>query len=73
MLFIVLLSLSCVASGRTGLTGSIQFGFKLEVESVQFNFKNSSRVSVQLGFDKVSKANGVDEVNGIDEAELWGR
>ena len=64
----MLLSPSCAALGQTGLTGSIQFDFKLEVESVQFDFKNSSHNSVQLGFDEVSKADKVNGVNGIDGA-----
>ena len=50
--------------------GLIQFGFKLEVESVQFDFKNSSRDLVRLGLNEVSKADGVD---GVDRAESRGR
>ena len=62
----MLLSPSCAALGRTGLMGSIRFDFKLEVESVQFDFKNSSRSPVRLGFDEVSKADGADGVDGVD-------
>ena len=50
---LVLLSPSCAAPGRTGPMGSIRF-----------DFKNSSRGPVRLGFDEVSKADGVDGVNG---------
>jgi hypothetical protein len=60
----VLLSPSCAAPGRTGPMGSIRFDFKLEVESVRFDFKNSSRGPVRLGFDEVGKADGVDGVDG---------
>ena len=70
---LVLLNPSCAALGWIGPTGSIQFSFKLEVESVQFDFKNSSRDLVWLGFDEVSKADGADGVNGVNGAGPWGR
>ena len=61
---LVLLSPNHAELDWTGPMGSIRFDFKLEVESVQFDFKNSSRGSVRLGFDEVSKADGVDGVDG---------
>ena len=46
--------------------GSIQFDFKLEVESVQFDFKNSSHDSVWLSFNEVSKADRANGINGVN-------
>ena len=48
----------------------IQFSFKLEVKSVQFNFKNLNHNSVWLGFNEVSKADGVNKVNGIENRPM---
>ena len=66
----MLLSPSRAASDWTGPMGSIQFGFKLEVESVQFDFKNSSRGPVRLGLNEVGKADGTDGIDGVDGLNL---
>ena len=56
----MLLSTSRAEPGQTGLMGSIRFGFKLEVESVRFDFR---KFKSRLGSTWRRQADGADGVD----------
>ena len=60
----MLLSPNCTELNQIGPMGSIQFDFKLEVKSVQFDLKIQIVVRFDLALTEVSWADGTDGVNG---------